>query len=291
MAAGMTGSIWTGLKTQADRYDVLFCDVWGVVHNGAAAYPGALDAMRRFRDKGGTVVLVSNAPRPGSTIPVQLRSLLVPDEAWDAIVTSGDVSRRMIEARGAQTYLHIGPERDKPLLEGLPGREGDIEDADYIVCSGLYDDTTETPDDYAELLARAKARGLEMICANPDIIVHRGGETIFCGGAIGEAYLAVGGKVEFGGKPHRPIYVEAHATAERLRGAAVPKDRILAVGDAFRTDVAGAVAFGTPALLIAGGIHAEEFGMVDGELTAERAAKVLAGSAMQPTGVMDVLAW
>ena len=287
----MTASIWTGLGERAEGYDVLFCDVWGVVHNGAAAYPGALDAMTRFRAKGGTVVLVSNAPRPGGAIPSQLRALKVPDEAWDAIVTSGDVSRRLIAACGAKPFLHIGPERDKPLLEGLPGTEADIDDAEFVVCSGLYDDTTETPDDYAELLAQARARDLDMICANPDLVVHRGGETIFCGGAIAEAYRALGGRVSFGGKPHRPIYEEAHATADRLRGAPVSKGRILAVGDAFRTDVAGAVGYGVDSLMIAGGIHAEEFGLAEGELTAERAALVLARSAVRPTGIMDVLVW
>ncbi len=283
--------ILSGLSEVAERYDVLFCDVWGVVHNGAAAYPGALEAMRRFRDAGGKVILVSNAPRPGTTIPAQLRSLAVPDEAWDAIVTSGDVSRRLIAERGAKRFLHIGPERDKPLLEGMPGTEGDVDDADFIVCSGLYDDTTETPDDYAELLDRAKARGLDMICANPDLVVHRGGETVFCGGAIGEAYRAIGGHVAFAGKPHRPIYVEAHAVAARLTGGPVAAERILAIGDAFRTDVAGAVDYGIDSLMIAAGIHAEEFGLALGELTAERAADVLARSAVKPTAVMDVLVW
>ena len=282
--------IWTSIEPVFSRYDVIFCDIWGVLHNGRTAWPLASDILTRFRAQGGTVVLVSNAPRPGALVPDWLLHWGVKPTAWDEIVTSGDVTRQLILARGDAPYLHIGPERDKPLLAGLAGRKTELADAAYIICSGLYDDEVETPQDYAPLLAQAQARQLEMICANPDLIVERGDQMIYCAGALALAYEQIGGTTHYAGKPHPPIYREAQRVAESLTGKPADRSRILAIGDAFMTDVAGAAAFGVDCVLVARGIHAEDFALHQHGLSATSVAQAMADRAHHPVAVMDVLA-
>ncbi len=174
-------------------YDVLLCDVWGVVHNGLEAFPSACDALRRFRASGGTVILITNAPRPGASVGRILDRLSVPREAYDAIVSSGDVTRGVVESRWGQRIFHLGPERDLPIFAGLDISFAAAETADYVVCSGLFDDTRETPDDYNGLLAAMRARSLFMVCANPDIVVERGETLVYCAGALADAYAEMGG--------------------------------------------------------------------------------------------------
>ena len=282
--------IWTSIEPVFSRYDVIFCDIWGVLHNGREAWPLASDILTRFRQQGGKVVLVSNAPRPGALVPEWLLHWGVKPTAWDEIVTSGDVTRRLIVERGDAPFLHIGPARDKPLLEGLAGRKVAVQDAAYVICSGLYNDEVETPDDYAELLAQARARNLDMICANPDLIVERGDQMIYCAGALAQAYQDLGGIAHYAGKPHPPIYHEAQRTAEGLVGRAVDKSRILAIGDAFMTDVAGAVAYGVDCVLVARGIHGEDFALHQGPLSQQGVARVMQDRRERPVAVMDVLA-
>lgn len=244
--------------SRLDGKDVLFCDVWGVLHNGVAAFAGACAALIRFRQGGGSVILVSNAPRPHGIIAQQLRRLGVPDTAWDAIVTSGDVTRTLIVERAGAPLHFIGPERDLTLFEGLSAPFAPAQEADYCVCTGLLDDETETAADYAGVLERLRARGLTMICANPDLVVERGTRLVPCGGAIGLAYEQIGGEVIYPGKPWRPIYEMALATAGEARGGPVDPSRVLAIGDAIRTDVAGAVGFGIDVLMVLDGIHGHE---------------------------------
>jgi HAD superfamily hydrolase (TIGR01459 family) len=282
--------IWESIEPVFSRYDVIFCDIWGVLHNGREAWPKASAILTRFRAQGGKVVLVSNAPRPGALLPEWLAHWGVKSTAWDEIVTSGDVTRRLIEERGDAPFLHIGPARDKPLLEGLGGRKVEVHEADYIICSGLYHDETETPDDYAELLGQARARQLDMICANPDLVVERGDQMIYCAGALAQAYEQMGGRSLYAGKPHPPIYAEAQRAADQLCGQAIDKTRILAIGDAFMTDVAGASGYGVDCLLVARGIHTEDFALHQGPLSAERVARAMAGRVERPVAVMDVLA-
>src|SRR6266568_5224322 len=201
--------------TLARGYDVALCDVWGVVHNGVAAAAEACDALARFRERGGTVVLITNAPRPGEIVArTTLDRLGVPRAAYDGIVSSGDVTRALIAARAGARVFHIGPERDLALFEGLDAPMTPLEHADYAVCSGLIDDTVETPQDYQELIARMRARPLAMICANPDVVVERGDQLVYCAGAIADLYAAAGGSVIYAGKPHRPIYEQALHIAE-----------------------------------------------------------------------------
>jgi HAD superfamily hydrolase (TIGR01459 family) len=275
----------------AADYDVVLSDVWGVVHNGVAATPQACDALVCFRDQGGTVVLITNAPRPGEVVARStLDRLGVPRTAYDGIVSSGDVTRALIVARAGKRLLHIGPERDVGIFAGLDAPISALESADYAVCSGLTDDTVETPQDYHALIERMRGRGLTMICANPDVVVERGDQLVYCAGAIADLYAAAGGEVIFAGKPYRPIYEQALAIAQAARGKAVAHDRVLAIGDSVRTDLKGAAAFGIDCLFVTAGIHAEELGHRDNP-DASALADIFAAAGLFPKAVMRRLAW
>ncbi|MHB2167737.1 HAD family hydrolase [Alsobacter sp. R-9] len=279
-----------GFAPLASRYDVILCDIWGVLHDGLKAHAGAGDALRRFRAGGGTVILVSNAPRPSETVVPHLDQLGVIREAWDGIVTSGDVTRAMLSETD-DPYFWLGPDRDGPLFDGHAERSVAFEAARMIVCTGLIDDRTETPADYADVLAQAKSRDMTFLCANPDLVVERGNEIIYCAGALAEAYADLGGRVLWAGKPHRPVYEAALNVAESMRKAVTPLTRVLAIGDALRTDVAGANALGVDCLFCARGIHTHELGLADGPLTDERLSRFLAAAPLRPTAAMDKLVW
>jgi HAD superfamily hydrolase (TIGR01459 family) len=245
----------------ASRYDVLFCDVWGVVHNGLAAFADACQALARFRAGGGTVILITNAPRPSDAVVRILERLGVRRESYDAIVSSGDVTRSIVESRLAQSVFHIGPQRDLPMFAELNVRFAPLEVADYVVCSGLFDDTVETPENYRDMLAKMRARDLFMLCANPDIVVERGDILVYCAGALADAYAALGGEVLYCGKPHAPIYEAALAKAAGLRGGTPPPlPRVLAIGDSVRTDLTGAATFGLDSLFVTSALHADQYG-------------------------------
>jgi HAD superfamily hydrolase (TIGR01459 family) len=283
-----------GLNAVADRYDLILCDVWGVLHNGVVAFAPAGDALMRFRAGGGRVVLVSNAPRPGAAVATQLDKLGVPRAAYDAIVTSGDLTRFAVEQRLDKVVHHMGPPRDLPLFEGLALRFGSIAEADYVVCSG-FDHEDEGEESVAESMPRLeemRARSLWMVCANPDLVVERGSALIPCAGALALAYEKLGGEVFYCGKPHRPIYEHALATAAKLAGRdGIPGERVLAVGDAIRTDIAGAAGFGIDSLLVARGIHAEELGLHGGALASQHVQDWVARQAARPLAVTDSLVW
>ena len=274
----------------APDYDVLLCDVWGVVHNGVAAFSDACDALMRARARGATVVLITNAPRPSEQVSRQLERLHVPRETYDAIVSSGDVTRSVIEARRGKSLFHMGPERDRSIFSGLDLQFAPLESADYVVCSGLDDDETETPDDYRARLELMLARKIFMVCANPDIVVERGDRLLYCAGAIAEIYRTMGGEVFYAGKPYRPIYDMALAKAEAAAGRTIARERVLAVGDSLRTDLKGAHALGFDFLFVTAGIHAEELGGRERPDTAAlRTAFAAAGE--MPKAVMRHLVW
>ena len=274
----------------ARDYDVLLCDVWGVVHNGVAAHAAACDALKRFRAGGGTVILVTNAPRPGAAVQRVIDGFGVPRDAYDAITSSGDVTRGVVESRLSERLFHLGPERDLPIFAGLEVRFAPVETADYVVCSGLFDDTTETPESYRDMLALMHARSLFMVCANPDIVVERGDTLVYCAGALADAYVALGGHALYCGKPHAPIYDAALAKAAALRGAPLPLKRVLAIGDLVRTDLKGAASFGVDSVFVISGIHAEELGGRDApDPKALNATFAAAGVA--PKAVTRGLAW
>jgi HAD superfamily hydrolase (TIGR01459 family) len=274
----------------APRYDVVLADVWGVIHNGVAAFPETIDALTRFRQGGGTVILITNAPRPAEIVLSFLDKLAVPHTVFDGIVTSGDVTRATIMGRSGQSIFHIGPERDHGLFHQLDVRFAPLESADYCVCSGLFDDARETAEDYRDLLTRMRARGVFMLCANPDLVVERGQELVYCAGAVADLYEHLGGEVLWAGKPHRPIYQRAVAEAELRRGNNVWLQRVLAIGDSVRTDITGAARFGIDSLFVTGGIHAEELGERHDPDPAAM-DRIFASAGVEPTAVTRRLAW
>lgn len=286
----MTFSFAERLSVLSPDYDLLLCDVWGVLHNGVEAFPEACDALMRFRAAGGRVVLVTNAPRPSSVVETQLDHLDVPKAVYDGVISSGDVTRGVITARAGQSVFHLGPDRDRAIFDGTDARFADAARADYVVCTGLFNDDTETPDDYRALLADCLARKLFMACANPDVVVDKGGRLIYCAGALADLYHEMGGPVLYAGKPHRPIYDEAVALAGHTRGTPLTPSRVLAIGDSLRTDFTGARNFGIDFLFVTSGIHAEELGERDSPDSATLARLfALAGAA--PKGVTPRLQW
>jgi HAD superfamily hydrolase (TIGR01459 family) len=273
----------------ARNYDVLLCDVWGVVHNGIAVFTQAADALARFRTGGGTVILITNAPYPADAVQRFLDRLGVRRDAYDAITSSGDVTRTIVAARGAQEVFHLGPPRDLSIFAGLNVTFAPVESADYVVCSGLVDDKTDTPEDYREMLAFMRRRSLFMVCANPDVFVERGDTLIYCAGALADAYVALGGEVLYCGKPHAPIYEAAvnNAAAFVSGGEVPPLARVLAIGDSIRTDLKGAAAFGIDCLFVVSGLHAKQFEAPD--LAAVKVMLTAAGAA--PKAITRRLMW
>jgi HAD superfamily hydrolase (TIGR01459 family) len=272
-----------GLREIAGQYDALICDVWGVVHNGVHAFEPAVDALRRFRQERGRVVLLTNAPRPPSGVEEQLPTYGVPRDCYDSVVTSGGAARDDLAARAARGRLqiaHVGPDRDLGLFAGLDVELCSPEKAEVVLCSGLYDDDNETPEHYREILGRMKARNLTMICANPDVVVQRGGKLVHCAGGVARAYEDLGGKVAYYGKPHAPIYAVA------LKAAGNPV-RPLVIGDALETDILGANMMGMDALFVARGIHSGDLGA----LTPENLAQLFGGRGVMARAAIDALTW
>src|ERR1043166_6925778 len=253
-------SIIENFAPLAPNYDVVLSDVWGVVHNGVRAFADACDALARFRARGGTVLLIAHAPRPAGVVVRLLDKLEVPHAAYDGIVSSGDVTQDVMLARRDQRVFTIGPQRALPTFTELGITFAPAERSDCVVCTGLFDDENETPEDYRPLLAKLRERNLFMVCANPDLVVERGERLVYCAGSIADLYAALGGEVLYAGKPYRPIYETALAKAAARRGQTPQLDRVLAIGDSVRTDLAGATAFGIDCLFVTAGIHAEELG-------------------------------
>lgn len=277
-------------STLAPRYDVILSDVWGVTHNGITATPEACDALMRFRKGGGTVVLITNAPRRGFAVEKQLVHFKVPKNVHDGIVSSGDVTCGEIAKRPGQSVFHLGPQRDLSIFDGLGIVFAPPETADYVVCTGLFHDDGETPDDYRGLIAQMRERNLFMICGNPDVVVERGSDLVYCAGAIADVYAHAGGDVLYAGKPYRPIYEMALQQAEAVRGRPVDRKRVLAIGDSVRTDVKGAQAFGIDCLFVTAGIHAEELGDRNNpDLGALK--RIFAAAGVDPATVMRTLTW
>lgn len=279
--------IASGVQHLARRYPVWLCDIWGVLHNGLAAFAPAGDALTQFRAGGGRVVLLTNAPRPHGDVARQIAQLGIGPAAYDAIITSGDVTRTLIAGYAGRGLVHIGPEKDRSLFAGLGAHLVPEREAEAAVCTGLVDDTHETPAAYAEQLARLKSRNLPMICANPDLVIMRGAEICYCAGAIGQAYEALGGPVAYAGKPHLPIYAEAFSRAAEICGRTVSKRELLAIGDGMDTDILGAHRFGVDMLYVASGVH---LGAGEG-LTAAALEKLFAGRPERPVTAVAELAW
>lgn len=271
-----------GLSELASGYDALICDVWGVIHDGKQAHPAAAEALKHFRAKHGPVVLLTNAPRLIQEVAAQCAQYGVPEGCYDAIVSSGAAARAELERRGPDglPLYYIGPDKDLPLLAGLKLRFTGIDEAELVFCTGLEDDLTETPADYADRLAQMRAMGLTMICANPDLVVHRGAQLCFCAGALARDYEKLGGAAIYYGKPHRPVYDAA------LAAAGNPK-KPLAVGDGIFTDIAGANRAGLDVLFIADGVHGED----TLPFTADHLGRLFAKSGVTALAASRKLTW
>lgn len=268
-------------------YAALFCDVWGVVHNGEMPFASAVAALKRARRDGLVVVMVTNSPRRSIDVERQMAAVGVDDACWDRIVTSGDVTRTLI-AEGARRVFHIGAERDLSIFDGLDVELVEERDASAVVCTGLEDDERETPADYADLLARLRARDLPFICANPDINVHRGTRFVWCAGALARDYSLLGGRTAIAGKPHAPIYEAALAQASEAAGRPLRRSDVLAIGDGVLTDVKGASDFDLDVLYVSAGIHVTEYGEPE-QPDRDRLAAFLARHGQSPLAVIPTL--
>ena len=280
-----------GLSDLADAYDVLLCDVWGVIHNGREHFPEACAALARFAVERGPVVLISNSPRPAHDVVPQLDGLGVPRAAWSALVTSGDATRLLLAQRAPGPAWVIGPQRDNTLYEGLGLTWAEPDTAAFITCTGPFDDEVETPEDYRERFVGPVARGLTMICANPDRVVQRGSKLIYCGGALADLYKDLGGTVLMAGKPYAPIYELSLAEAARLLGRDIDPARVLCIGDGVHTDVLGAEERGLDCLFVAKGIHGDAAMGPDGRLSAPAVDALLAAEGVKARYAMADLVW
>jgi HAD superfamily hydrolase (TIGR01459 family) len=280
----------TSLADIAGEYDAILSDVWGVLHNGIEAHPSAVDALLRFRQSGGRVVLITNAPRPSPPIMEMLDRLKVPRDAYDAMVSSGDVTRAMIAPYRGKTLHYVGPPAENDgLFEGFDITLGAPEDAKAVIVTDL-DNDDQTPDDYNDRITVWLKHRLPMICANPDRVVEHGSQLIYCGGALADLYEARGGRIHMAGKPYRPIYDAALKAAEVAAGRPLDRGRILAIGDSVRTDAIGAANAGLDLLFVTGSIHAEEldaFGSPDPNAIRD----LVAPSGARLKAFMPRLAW
>ena len=290
----MTVPLLPGFAPIAGGYDAAILDLWGVLHDGRAAHPSALACLAEMGERGIRRVVLSNAPRRSDIVIEQTAGLGIPRKAYDAIVTSGDIARRALAealpdgARWGRRYFHVGPVRDVDLLTGLDYEAAaEAEAADFILNTGLFNDETETADDYAELFRAARERNQPMVCVNPDLSVMRGTREVPCAGALAAAYAALGGQVEAFGKPHASAYEACFAELD-----GVARDRVVAIGDSLRTDIVGAHAAGIDAVFIAGGIHAAELGSGNGKpLDGPRLQRFIDASGQKPVAALAALTW
>lgn len=283
-----------GLREVAGGYDAFLVDLWGTVHDGIRPGPGALDCLYRLKAGGRRVLFLSNAPRPAAAVAERLRDLGVPDDCWDAIVSSGDATIRALNGREdpwhaalGRRYFHLGPAAGAALTDEIEGEAAGLEHCDYLLATGLVDDRGEDPEDYRGLFERALARGLPLVSANPDLVVMRGETTHFCAGALARLYAGMGGQVRQHGKPDAGVFDLA------FRALGQPdKARVLMIGDGLATDIAGARGYGLDSLWIASGIHGAELGVRAGApLDRAAVAARLEAHGARPSMVLERLSW
>jgi HAD superfamily hydrolase (TIGR01459 family) len=286
--------IINSLAEVAHSYDALFVDLWGCLHNGVEPFADAVSALQAYRAQGGKVLLLTNSPRPRASVKRQLERIGVPADTYDEIASSGDAAQIAMAAGvvGRKVY-HLGPEHDLSFFTDDNGpidvERVPLADAEGIVCTGLFDDLTETPDDYRLTILDGKTRGLKMLCANPDISVDLGNKRIFCSGAIAQAYTEAGGTSLYFGKPHSPIYELAYARLAAVAGRRIDNDRILCIGDGINTDIRGGVAEDLDTLFITGGLAATEISVNNNKPDADELDKFIKSNKLMPTFTIDRL--
>jgi len=273
----------------SNKYDAALVDLWGCLHNGVKPFAAAVLALEKFRDNGGTVLLLTNSPRPSGSVFTQLDSIGVSRDLYAGCVSSGDAARAAL-ASGAygKKVFALGPERDAPFYDGIDVEHVALEQATGIVCTGLFNDNTETPDDYRAFFLQAKNNGLKMLCANPDVMVDRGDKRIYCAGALAQAYTQMGGEAHYFGKPHPPIYDLAYQKLIEITGREVMPRKIIAIGDGINTDVRGAIGEDIDSLFITGGLAAGETA-TDGQPNPDRLNAFLTKAQLTPTYSMGHL--
>jgi HAD superfamily hydrolase (TIGR01459 family) len=277
--------ILSGLAGITDSRKAWFCDVWGVLHDGVSAFPAAVDACRAFLRRGGEIILVSNSPRTSAPVLEHLHLVGVPRDCFTALVTSGDVTRSYVEAYAGKPMFHLGPERDKCLFEGLKVQFVSAKSAGIAVCTGFFDEDQETVEDYEPMLAALAARGVPMICANPDLVVERGSRLVPCSGLLAQRYEALGRTVIQAGKPYPPIY----EAAMRKLSKPLPRSAILAIGDGIHTDIVGACAQGIDAIYIASRVNLGD--AAEDGLTPPMLEALFASRPFRPAAAMPHLRW
>ena len=282
----------------SDRYEAAFVDLWGCLHNGIKPFAAAVTALEAFRDNGGIVFLLTNSPRPSTSVFQQLDQIGVSRSLYQGCASSGDAARAAL-ASGAygKKVFALGPDRDEIFYEGFEAEDFyqgidiqrvPLEQAEGVVCTGLFDDDSETPDDYRALFLDAKNRGLKMLCANPDVMVDRGDKRIYCAGALAQAYAEMGGEVHYFGKPHPPIFDLAYRRLIELVGREIAPKKIIGIGDGINTDIRGAIGEDIDSLFITGGLAALETA-TDGQPDPEALDHFLAKAQLTPTYSMGHL--
>jgi len=278
--------ILTGVAGISESREAWLCDVWGVLHEGVAVFAEAAEACRTFRGRGGQVILISNSPRPSGAVLEHLAQTGVPGDCFDALVTSGDVTRAFVEAHAGAPVFHLGPERDHVLFDGLGVEFAPAAKASAVVCTGFFDEDHETPEDYDAMLAAFAARGVPMICANPDLYVERGAKLLPCAGLLAQRYTALGQTVLQAGKPYAPIY----ELAMRKLSKPLPRASLLAIGDGIDTDIKGALEQGIDAIYIVSRVHFKDAAEY-GAMSEEALERLFAGRSFRPRGAMLRLTW
>ncbi len=284
----------SGLAELSDHYDGFIVDLWGVVHDGERAHAEAADCLIRLRRLGKQVCLLSNAPRRVPAVVAKLREVGLPDDAYDHVLSSGEATHLALRDRPDDFHrglgdrcLHLGPLRDTDVYEGLPLTIAQTpEDASFVLATGI-DDWDETLEDHEPMLQRIAAAGLPMVCANPDLVVHVGEILAICAGLMAQRHEELGGNVAYHGKPHPPIYRRCF---DLMPG--IPRDRILAIGDSLRTDIAGALAVGIDSVFVTGGIHRDDLACDGaGRPDPRRFAEAVAETSCRPDAAIAAMRW
>ena len=283
-----------GFSQIAGEYDGFILDLWGVIHDGVNAFPHAVETLRQLKAAGKRTLLLSNAPRPNAAVATMMRGMGIPDDLYTGILTSGEATRRALRsppdawwsALGTRLY-HLGPERDRPIFSDLPLTSvATPAEADFVLNTGP--DDHRNPSDMSEfepVLNECLAHKLPMICANPDLEVIRGGVRVLCAGSLAVRYQQLGGSVRSLGKPDPAIYGPV------LQDLGLSKDRVLAVGDSLRTDIAGAAAAGLAACWVLDGLHGESLRKPDGTYDAEEVAAEARAEGRAPIAAMARFSW